>query len=78
MGLQERSLGSMLLWAQDSSSLEEAVEVSRASAGWGGPSAQLTGVMGVLAVISAQVVAKAERGPLVTFTGLPLASGSTS
>lgn len=34
--------------------------------------------MGILAVIRAQVVAEAERGPFVTFAGLPLASRSTS
>lgn len=48
------------------------------SAGWGGPGAQLVGVVGILAVIRAQVVAEAECGPFVTFAGLPLASRSTS
>lgn len=54
------------------------MERSRTSAGWGGPSAQFVGVVSILAVISAQVVAKAEGSSLVTLTGLPLASRSTS
>ena len=45
-------------------------------AGRGGPSAQLVGVMGVFAVVGAQVAAKAECGLLVTLAGLSLAAGS--
>lgn len=55
-----------------------AMEPSRASARRGGPSAQLVGVVGILAVVSAQVVAEAKSRSLVTLTGLPLASRSTS
>lgn len=48
-----------------------AMELSRAgpSAGWGGPSTQLVGVVGILALVSAQVVAKAESSSLVTLAG---------
>lgn len=77
VSLQERNPGSQLLqaWAEQPG---VAMEPSRASAGWGGSCTQLVGVVGILAVVSAQVVAKAESGSLVTLTGLPLASRSTS
>lgn len=81
MGLQERNMDSELLQVWDGSSRGVgglAMERSRTSAGWGGPSAQFVGVVSILAVISAQVVAKAEGSSLVTLTGLPLASRSTS
>lgn len=55
-----------------------AMEPCRASARRGGPGAQLFAVVGILAVVSTQVVAEAESGSLVTLTGLPLASRSTS
>ena len=55
-----------------------AMEPRWASEGWGVPSTQLVGVVGILAVVSVQVVAKAESGSLVTLAGMPLASRSTS
>lgn len=49
-----------------------------ALAGRSGSRAQLVGVMGIFAVVGAQVVAKAERSPLVTLTGLLLAGSCAS
>lgn len=47
-----------------------------ASAGRGGPCAQLVGVVGVFAVVGAQVLAEAECSRLVTLAGLSLAGSS--
>lgn len=75
--LQEGNFAEGEVWFQVSPGLglQQSAAGAGSGAGRGGPCAQLVGVIDIFAVEGIQVVAKAERGLLVTLAGLLLAGG---